>query len=567
MTPLLSEYPFWHLPDQVGDNYIWPSGPWPSQGDIGNLPLKEAELLIQLPDRTEVIPIPVESQYCGMYDLLLAARYEYAKAYSQHSWRGRLVRAALSVTSTRNGIRQDLPVPLLRQFIDERARVSHSAVREALYGKERAKRSVVLIGHVGVGESREFRTHGPIELVIPRYLHWVFSRAQDDRILHFQCQGVERYSGIVKQIAVISGPGRVFDSGTAATPGHLKQLLDLGYKIDLPRMEYALFGGEEKTSVDVLNLHIQLYKAPSWNTAKFVVGRSEKSLETWMSGRIPAVWRIPSGSAPCQFHAQLPPGYSYEGILEGWPGDVRNTVPAPLWLLIKTSAAKIAANNGVTLNDEEMPNAGQFAREYQGEMGDPVMKEDLKETVESMSDVQHRGPMKEDKTVSEGSEMTDGTAMDKFMQSLKDLGGAAGDGLGMAVTDQTGEFFLNAAKKMFKDFQFLDPMLQSQDGREATKLIMAALTNIAVGQAGSFMKLPPRAQKIITKITKYQTQASFFKLFGPRMGELRQFFELLAGFGESMGLDDSDEEMQPKHLTSGAERARTPNYAESVEQD
>jgi len=102
-------------------------------------------------------------------------------------------------------------------------------------------------------------------------------------------------------------------------------------------------------------------------------------------------------------------------------------------------------------------------------------------------------------------------------------------GAKLAITDQAGELFLDIAKELGDDVPAIKLMLQSEDGREVIKLLMALL----VQTMSLHTNFVPKAE-MMQEVAGIQLTASSFKLLSGKLALIRKFIPKLTELGEQM---------------------------------
>ena len=118
------------------------------------------------------------------------------------------------------------------------------------------------------------------------------------------------------------------------------------------------------------------------------------------------------------------------------------------------------------------------------------------------------------------------TAMKEQLDAVKL---AAAMGAKLAITDQAGELFLDIAKELGEDIPAINGLLESEDGREVVKLLMALLLQTLTMQTNFVPK-----GEVVREIAGIQITASSFKLLSTRLATLRKFAGRFATLGEEM---------------------------------
>jgi len=131
-----------------------------------------------------------------------------------------------------------------------------------------------------------------------------------------------------------------------------------------------------------------------------------------------------------------------------------------------------------------------------------------------------------------------------------DLGGAAGLGVAMAATNQSGEVLIDIAKVLFKNSPLLAAGLEDPLVREIVKMTMAT---ILYGAAENAPNLIPKAAAI-SNVAKLQVSWSTAQITNEQLAAIRPLLLKLADIGESL----------PPALTDGSERR---SAAEEIEEE
>lgn len=103
---------------------------------------------------------------------------------------------------------------------------------------------------------------------------------------------------------------------------------------------------------------------------------------------------------------------------------------------------------------------------------------------------------------------------------------AVGLGLKLAAANEAGEVLVDIAKELVVDSPMLQLALESPDGREVAKLLLAFLVQTGAEQTD----LVPKAD-LVSEACKLQMTASSFTLVAPRLNKLRKHFTKLARIG------------------------------------
>jgi len=129
----------------------------------------------------------------------------------------------------------------------------------------------------------------------------------------------------------------------------------------------------------------------------------------------------------------------------------------------------------------------------------------------------------------------------KMSETLKkqgrDITDAVGLGLKLAAANEAGEIFVDLAKEMFADSPMVQVALQSPDGKELAKFLMAVLLQTGAEHTN----LLPHSDAIAT-VCKLQMAASTKELVGPRMNKMRKHLTKLAKLGAAAGAVAGDAE-------------------------
>lgn len=129
----------------------------------------------------------------------------------------------------------------------------------------------------------------------------------------------------------------------------------------------------------------------------------------------------------------------------------------------------------------------------------------------------------------------------KMSETLKkqgrDITDAVGLGLKLAAANEAGEIFVDLAKEMFADSPMVQVALQSPDGKELAKFLMAVLLQTGAEHTN----LLPHSDAIAT-VCKLQMAASTKELVGPRMNKMRKHLMKLAKLGAAAGAMAEDAE-------------------------
>jgi hypothetical protein len=140
----------------------------------------------------------------------------------------------------------------------------------------------------------------------------------------------------------------------------------------------------------------------------------------------------------------------------------------------------------------------------------------------------------EEQQMGEDDEMEkEGTTKPTVKEKAKDHFGGAGQalalGLKLAAVNEGGEILLDIAKEIAKDVPAIEALLESPEGREVAKMMVA----FTVSGMCSYTDFVPK-QEIVKQLMEMQMTASGFQLAAPRMGAMRKYFERLAGIGEKL---------------------------------
>ena len=119
---------------------------------------------------------------------------------------------------------------------------------------------------------------------------------------------------------------------------------------------------------------------------------------------------------------------------------------------------------------------------------------------------------------------------EKLRKQGKDIASSVGLGMQLAAANEAGEVLVDIAKEMFADSPMIQLALQSPDGKELAKFLMAVLLQTGAEQTN----LLPNSEAI-AHICKLQMAASTQSLVAPRMNKLRKQLTKLAKLGTAAG--------------------------------
>jgi len=140
-----------------------------------------------------------------------------------------------------------------------------------------------------------------------------------------------------------------------------------------------------------------------------------------------------------------------------------------------------------------------------------------------------------------------------------EIGAAAALGVKLAAVDQAGEVMLDVAKQLSKSVPILADMLESPDGRELAKLLVALMLHSTATYAPGIV---PK-HEFVKRVAELQMTTATFKLLGPRLGELRQYLQSLASIGEQIAEgEEAHAALQDGENLSGNARARARSGSE-----
>ena len=109
------------------------------------------------------------------------------------------------------------------------------------------------------------------------------------------------------------------------------------------------------------------------------------------------------------------------------------------------------------------------------------------------------------------------------------MGTAIALGAQMAVTDQAGEVLLNIFRKLAADVPALQPLLDTQEGREIAKFAVATALHAV---ASNTDVLPKR--EAVARLCEMQMTTASFRLINPKLALIREFAEELGGLGDKL---------------------------------
>jgi hypothetical protein len=112
----------------------------------------------------------------------------------------------------------------------------------------------------------------------------------------------------------------------------------------------------------------------------------------------------------------------------------------------------------------------------------------------------------------------------------KDLGGAAGLGLAMGATNQSGEILIDMIKALFKGNLMVEAALEDEMVRELSKAALALMLYSAAENAPGMMPKP----EAIAKIAKLQVTWSTAKLSNETLAQIRPLLMKLAEVGDNL---------------------------------
>lgn len=130
----------------------------------------------------------------------------------------------------------------------------------------------------------------------------------------------------------------------------------------------------------------------------------------------------------------------------------------------------------------------------------------------------------------------------KVRKHAENAGGAVGLGLTLAGVNEGGEIMLDIAHELSADIPMLQGLLETPQGREMAKFLVAAGIQAGCIYGGDFI---PKAE-FVGKIAGRQMTASTFLVAGPVMNKLRKHFQKLAGIGEKLIEAEESVEERPK---------------------
>lgn len=134
----------------------------------------------------------------------------------------------------------------------------------------------------------------------------------------------------------------------------------------------------------------------------------------------------------------------------------------------------------------------------------------------------------------------------KLKSQAKAAGKAVGLGVAMAAVNEGGDIMLDIAKAAAKDNPLIASLLESEDGREVAKFMVA----LGLQTAATHTNVIPKGQ-LVARVAEVQLAVSSFKLIGPRLKSMRGYLQALAKIGEN--LDDKSLNL----LTDGS---KTPTF-------
>lgn len=121
------------------------------------------------------------------------------------------------------------------------------------------------------------------------------------------------------------------------------------------------------------------------------------------------------------------------------------------------------------------------------------------------------------------------TIKDAALQEASVMGTAIALGAQMAVTDQAGEVLLNIFRKLAADVPALQPLLDTQEGREIAKFAVATALHAV---ASNTDVLPKR--EAVARLCEMQMTTASFRLINPKLALIREFAEELGGLGDKL---------------------------------
>ncbi|MCP4204225.1 MAG: hypothetical protein GY769_20100 [bacterium] len=130
------------------------------------------------------------------------------------------------------------------------------------------------------------------------------------------------------------------------------------------------------------------------------------------------------------------------------------------------------------------------------------------------------------------------TRKGKLKAQAREVGGAIGAGLQLAAANEAGEVLVDIARELASDVPAVQLALESEDGREIAKLLVAMMLHTGVSQTNVI----PQG-RLIGKACQLQMTASSFTLLGPRLNKMRKHLTKLAKIGENVEGEYTEEEM------------------------
>lgn len=135
-------------------------------------------------------------------------------------------------------------------------------------------------------------------------------------------------------------------------------------------------------------------------------------------------------------------------------------------------------------------------------------------------------------TTMEDEKMAEDSAKDiktRAKDHFSDMGGALAMGLKLAAVNEGGEVLIDIAKEIARDSPMMEALLESPEGREVAKMLVA----MTVSGMCHYTDMVPK-REIVSQLMTMQMTASGFQLAAPRMKQMRGHFERLVGVSEKL---------------------------------
>jgi len=126
------------------------------------------------------------------------------------------------------------------------------------------------------------------------------------------------------------------------------------------------------------------------------------------------------------------------------------------------------------------------------------------------------------------------TAKETAVAGMKEAGSAMSLGFQLATVKATGDKLLNLAQKVGKDQPWVQAALQSDQGREVLKIVMAGLVQQAV------MHTMPTEAKTVQRVCSLQITSSTAILAAPLLSELMDLITSFASIGKQLDISDGE---------------------------